>query len=90
MSFNHRQGERASGKGRAAPAPLVSESESQYDKGRSVLCHDGSDHFVTFLHLKLKSQHHGDFLSLQCGMGDWQLKEGRGLKRTSVAASGSA
>lgn len=60
VSFNHRQGERAGGKGRAAPAPEASESESQYDTGRSVPSHctscmdtDWSDCSETVLHLTI-------------------------------------
>lgn len=86
VSFNHKQGERAGGEGRAAPAPPGSESESQYDTGRSVPSHctpyidtDRSDHSET-LHLTLSHNVMGT--SFPCSL-EWEIgrKGGEGAQK---------
>lgn len=88
VSFNHRQGKRARGKGRAAPALSESESESPYDTERSVPSHctpcvdtDWSDCSETFLHLTLN--HNVMVIFFPCSQG-WETgrKGGEGAQKS--------
>lgn len=93
VSFNHRQGERGWWKEEGSTSSS-GVSVSQYDTVLSSctphMDSDWSDHSETFLHLTLS---HNIMVTLPFPAawdGKLAEKEGRPLKRTSVAESGSA